>query len=416
MRFDIVLEKRSKVKLNLDTAKKQLKEMADEAERNRTFGFKARVGKIPEPELVFDDETNEQLYLYTVTIRLQKRTSFSKELSYRHFDAVMKNIVKIVKKYGWTYWDTTQAVADDGSMKVSEINVSSRPAFVLPELTNDVLDTYFHGIYEREPHIRLIWDSARMSMDSLKARKDGKPAHRSHILLKGKPASCKTTLFERFKDWFDEEGTVTRSEDESPPRVERVIFIDGPTLSKAGLENYLIDLAEMGNLPEFLVIEEIEKQNMDNLLTLLSVMGSGYVRKLNAHRNSNAVADVVIWATCNDEKILRTFRQGALWSRFTHQLHCQRPSKGLMEKILLEKTTQLGGNPDWVKEIMKFSYETLYDRFQIVMDDPRQMIGLLDGGDRLLSGAYQADKIAVIESELREASPEAFSEEAGLSG
>ncbi|MEW3709423.1 hypothetical protein QOZ51_30150, partial [Pseudomonas aeruginosa] len=79
------------------------------------------------------------------------------------------------------------------------------------------------------------------------------------------------TLFERFKNWFEESDGV-----------ERVKFLDATTMSKAGLENWLISAADDRMLPDILVLEEIEKKSPDNLLCLLSVMGSGYVAKHNA--------------------------------------------------------------------------------------------------------------------------------------
>lgn len=81
-------------------------------------------------------------------------------------------------------------------------------------------------------------------------------------------------------------------------------FVDATTASKAGLENWLLDKAETGTLAEIIVLEEIEKQPLDNLLTLVSLMGSGYVAKLNArvgHRKE--LANVLVWATCNDEGV-----------------------------------------------------------------------------------------------------------------
>src|SRR5262249_23941943 len=103
---------------------------------------------------------------------------------------------------------------------------------------------------------------------------------------------------------------------------------------------------------------EIEKQPLDNLLTLVSLMGSGYIAKLNCrvgHRKE--LAHCLVWATCNDEEVVRRFRKGVLWSRFAHKPHCTRPSRELMRKILLDQPEKLGGNPAWVDAALAFACE-----------------------------------------------------------
>lgn len=217
---------------------------------------------------------------------------------------------------------------------------------------------------------------------------------RSHVLLKGKPAGCKTRLFERFKAWYEKDS-----------KAERVLFVDAHVMTEAGLENYLLDRAESGSLPEIIVLEEIEKQPPDNLLSLISVMGSGYISKMNArigHRRE--LANVLVWATCNDEGIIRKFRAGVLWSRFVHKFHCTRPSQELMRRILLDQVSKMNGNPEWVDKAIEFAYG-LYPKLNHgrPMDDPREIKGLLDGRDRLLDGTYQLDKLAVLKAEAAEA-------------
>src|SRR5262245_31260964 len=102
--------------------------------------------------------------------------------------------------------------------------------------------------------------------------------------------------------------------------------------SKAGLENWLLDRAEQDELADIIVLEELEKlQPLDNLLPLVSLMGSGYIAKLNARiGRRRELANVLVWATCNDEAIIRRWRNGAIWSRFAKKLHCARPSRELM--------------------------------------------------------------------------------------
>lgn len=157
----------------------------------------------------------------------------------------------------------------------------------------------------------------------------------------------------------------------------------------------MLELAVTNKLPEIICIEEIEKQHMDNLLTLLSVMGSGYIMKTNARiGRMKQLAKCVIWATCNDKQLLKNFRDGALWSRFTHKLHCRRPSRELMTRIIKDKVANTNGDPRWADAAIDFAYDGMASAVGQSIVDPRAILGLLDGADRLLDGSYQADYLA----------------------
>ena len=69
----------------------------------------------------------------------------------------------------------------------------------------------------------------------------------------------------------------------------------------------ILEKAEQGELAEIIVLEEIEKvQPLDNLLPLVSIMGSGYLAKMNAHvGNRGETTNVLVLATCNDERVIR---------------------------------------------------------------------------------------------------------------
>jgi MoxR-like ATPase len=66
------------------------------------------------------------------------------------------------------------------------------------------------------------------------------------------------------------------------------------------------------------LIEEIEKvTSPENINCLLQVMDTrGAIQRTNA-RDGDVYAEckVVVWATCNDSEYLRTFADGAIWSR-----------------------------------------------------------------------------------------------------
>src|SRR6266542_908637 len=267
-----------------------------------------------------------------------------------------------------------------------------RPALVIPELGAEAMSKFFAGVYERDAHIRLIYDALRSYADSLQAWKNDNSVElaRSHVLLWGKTAGAKTMLLERFKAFLEQEN-----------RVERVTFVDMQTSTKAGLENWLLDKAEQGELAEIIVLEEIEKvQPLDALLPLVSIMGSGYLAKMNARiGNRGETTNVLVIATCNNEEVIREWRSGVLWSRFVHHLFCPRPGREVMRKILLDKVHKLGGNPGWVDKTLEFAFDILPEAGVPPMDDPRELKGLLDGRDRLLDGQYQQDLLDIMRAE-----------------
>lgn len=395
MRWEILLERRTKNRLNADITQRKLRTIAKAAESNPSLGFEGHTSKLREPRRGLDG--TEEVYVYATRIVVANNHAVDHEDADSTFrQVILPAIQKQAETDGWGLKSDEEIVAvktisgltgnstyDVPATVLSETN-DFRPPFELPVLDGNAHDQFFFGVYEREAHIRMIHDSIRAYVNS-----GGE--QRSHILLEGRPACCKTILFERLKLFYEHNG---------PPGIERVAFIDGPTMSKAGLENWMMQMAVSGKLPEIVCVEEIEKQNMDNLLTLLSVMGSGYIMKTNARIGRlKELAKCVIWATCNDKQLLRKFRDGALWSRFTHKLHCRRPSKELMTKIVHDKVAKMGGDPRWADAVIQFCYEDVKARIGIAIVDPRAILGLLDGGDRLLDGSYQEDYLATLSSE-----------------
>jgi MoxR-like ATPase len=176
-----------------------------------------------------------------------------------------------------------------------------------------------------------------------------------------------------------------------------VLFTNNISTTKAGLENFLLDLADADALPNVLVVDEVEKQSLENLLCLNTVMSEGIITKLNARVNRRAEARFTVIAICNDEKKLREFQNGHLWSRFTHKLRCVRPSRELCLHILRQEVGKLpAGNPAWADAALAFGWDELKQR------DIREIKGHLDGRDRLLSGEWQMDQLAILKAAQHE--------------
>lgn len=318
------------------------------------------------PEFFIDGPKHlgESGYQYDLTIKINRNKEAPNfAIGQAQDDNCRRNLGSSLEKLGW----------------ISSANIEFKPREKFKISNLDF--SKFNGIYQREPHIRIIHDTINSYIASGTKK-------RSHTLLWGEPASCKTTLFERFKILYDDD-------------IERVYFIDGPTLTKAGFENWLIDKSQSDSLPEIIVIEEIEKQPLNNLNCLLSVMQSGYISKTNAKIGSvKEEIKSLIWATSNDIDSLKKFRNGALLSRFTHCIYCKKPDKSLIELILKNEVIRLNGNQSWVDKVMELCYNEIPKvTKQPFSNDIRTVLGHLDGRDRLIDGSYQKDVIEILKGQ-----------------
>jgi MoxR-like ATPase len=224
---------------------------------------------------------------------------------------------------------------------------------------------FFQHIYDREPQVRLILDTLRAAIAS--------GWHvRNHCLLWGRPACGKTEILLSVEQMLGPDA---------------VLKLDATMTSKAGAENLLL---ELDAVPPVLLIEELEKCDPANLPWLLGVLDQrGEVIKTNARIGSvRKPACCLCLATVNDLDRFRSVLSGALASRFQHQIYCPRPSRAVLRMILRREIHARSGKDVWIEPALDLCA-------QEGTDDPRRAIALLDGGDRLLSGEYQADWLAV---------------------
>lgn len=263
----------------------------------------------------------------------------------------------------YQYWNCSDSLGEDDLVFDFE-------NWELPELTDEVLQTFFGHIYQRESHIRIVYDSLKLA-----ARTGFKARH--HVLLKGRPACAKTILYLAFRDWLGPECFLS---------------LDAATMTKAGLEKVIMERAMRRSLPPILLVEEAEKTSLENLNCLLQVMDTrAEIQKTNWFvGNQTASAPMLVWGTCNDEALLKRFADGAIWSRFNIRMTCARPNRELMEKILYDECRTIEGQTEWVEKIVEFLYEGDGQRLED-HDDPRLAKSLLVGGDRLLDGSFFED-------------------------
>jgi hypothetical protein len=326
MSWTILLEKKSEVCLNLDIARRHLRRIAAVAEKNQRNRFRARIGKIGEPEEIAEGRPKKR---YLVRIRLDEATAKSPEVAQERFEHIRSLIEKRAAVYDWKIVGHEDAKPEEVELPR---DIPIRSPFRPIQLTDNVIAERFADIYDREPHIRIINDAVQTHVLT-----EGRV--RAHTVLYGEPGGCKTSVLERLKTVYDDD-------------TERMIFMDATTMSKAGFEKWILERAEDKNLPEILCIEEIKKvDNKDNLKCLGSIMASGYIMRTNANIGRvEAKANFLVLATCNDDQALKGFMRGYIWDRFTNQEVCTLPSEEVMMKILLDKIRKIpGGNLAWAK-------------------------------------------------------------------
>lgn len=364
METELVVERLSQNRLNDKKLAEQVKDITEAAnKKQQSQGVLGKHSKVEGPIERPDG------YLYSFTVTLVKDNYRSETAAQKCIEHGKRFVQRRAEAHQW------KVVGNVEDVEEQKIASANRGKFALSELTQEVTKEYFDGIYERDAHIRLIHRGVQAAIKS-------NFEERNHTLLFGQPAAAKTVLFKRLKDWY-----------ESPnPEVERVAMINSVTLSKAGLETWLLDKAQSGMLPEIICFDEIEKFNMENLNCLLGVMDDqAKISRTNAKIGKvEASTKVIIWATCNDLDKLKEFNKGALFSRFVKRFPCVRPSRELMFEIMIKKLEKrkINGqkiNPKWARSAVDYAFDVALN------NDPRFIIGLLDGEDALLDGSYFKD-------------------------
>lgn len=382
MKWTLTLEKKQDNAINPDIAKKHLNQVLKSATRNQTLGFTGRKSKLSEPVLV--QEGGAVKKRYTVNIRLEENKARNEDVAWERFEHVKTQMLKTAGKHGWTLVDpdmplsvaaTTQE-GEDGIL--NDVPSIERAAFIPIDIDDQLMYEKFGDIYERDPHIRIINDAVQTYYVT-----DGEI--RAHTILFGLPGGCKSSLVERLKTIYDD-------------HLERLKIMDASTMTKAGLEKWILERAEAGLLPEIMAFEEIEKvDNKDNLKCLGSIMASGYMQRTNARiGNAQVPAKFLCLGTCNDAESLQAYMRGYIWDRFTNQVECTLPDDETMRKILLDKIKKIrNGKPEWADKAMKLAKD-------LGVRTPRKIIGYLAGRHRLDTGAYQRDWMAITDAGKKE--------------
>jgi hypothetical protein len=229
----------------------------------------------------------------------------------------------------------------------------------------------FTGLFDRNKQIRII-------LSAIRAFRESEGFQASHLILYG-PTACGKTL--------SLEGIIRLLGDGS------ILKLDATRTTRAGLESLIFK--ELTEVPPIIIMEEIEKANEEALLMWLGAMDDRReFRCVNFRTRMVRQVKFLGIATANDiEKFHammgdKSHKPGALSSRFKHQLYYPRPDEKVLRRILIRDIPKVNGDFAWVEPCIELART-------LKTNDPRRVLAFLDGRERLLTGEYQKDILAV---------------------
>lgn len=269
-------------------------------------------------------------------------------------------------------YDSVAVAAVTEHDRKSTLRVMANEPKVLGEINLDPGD-HFDRIFGREAQLRRVMDALRLGQ-----RTDW--TKRMHSLLDGPPGCGKSECMMALSRMLGEEGKAWR-------------WFDATSMTRAGAVEEII---ENPVVPPVLFIEEIEKCEEAALRWLLGVMDTrGEVRRTNFRVGNQAKhVRMVVVASANNVKLLKSVMSGALYSRFQNKIYYPAPDREIMRLILEREMKEIKGNPEWIEPALKFGVD------EWGLTDPRALISIVScGGDRLLTGEYQKDFVKTMHPE-----------------
>lgn len=279
---------------------------------------------------------------------------------------------------GGTEFSVEEIVNFERAMDLEEIEIPD----ILVNGTDAEIEAHeaFEGIFGRAAHIRVAFSSIKTMIETGGRR-------RNHVLFYGLPGAAKSTMFRAIQKILG---------------AGSFLAINANSATRAGIEAIFLDRLTQTGCPPFLFIEEIEKTQEQILTVWLSILDERReVRKITHSAARKAEVNSLCFATANDKILFdrlmggRPGHPGALSSRFNKPLYVARPNYDQMVKILVRDIALFGGQPEWANACMNIADE-------VGETDPRIILGYLDGGNRLLTGEYKNDIIAIRNTEMED--------------
>jgi hypothetical protein len=236
-------------------------------------------------------------------------------------------------------------------------------AMLEPDPYNIESHPAFRGIYGRAPHIRRILmavESFRKShAKAEKAKEQQVDLTRNHVLLFGPPAGGK--------------GRIKRGLQRLLP-YGTWIDLDMPSLTAIGLVKLFTETYSW-RCPPIVFLDEIEKADKVAVVAQLIQMldERAQVSRITARSSEMVEVPFLMIAFCNDKEKLDKYHDGAVGSRFGHEIYFPRPNDEEMRLILHDRVNELDGDAKWVEACMLLAQE--FDT-----NDPRKIKAFMDYG------------------------------------
>ena len=362
----MTLEKQSLRRLDAGVMRDQLTRIAARAlggGRGRTWSLASRIS-VGEPTA-----DNGSGLLYQVRLRFERTGRKAPEaVLNRQWQIIQKMAATAGNGKGWTLPD----LKPEPSVDEQEQLEPRRPrAAVTPERLVVPQGKHFTHLFERDSQIALVQSALDAYVTS--AYED-----RFHCVLFGPPACGKTEILRSFARMLGEDAVLT---------------FDATSTTKAGAERILL---ETERIPPVLIVEEIEKTDEASLRWLLGVLDHrAEIRKITYRMVAAKSVKLLCLATVNDIGLFRRIMDGALASRFSHHIHCPRPSRAVLQRILEREVARAGGDRAWIEPTLDWCLNREPEQRK---KDPRRAITVcLSGRERLLTGEYQRHLAATME-------------------
>jgi len=328
-------------------------------------GQAARYTATNSPWLVIDPQNNANSASVQAVNQIEDLASASPE-----------SIADIVAQAG-------EAIADKLLNGVREVGSNTGAALTWKDLSippeflgaesDDALSQHpaWKDLYDLGPQIRILMNNIQRASET-----DGDS--RNHAVLFGHSGCGKTTTLLSLERMFGA-GSILR--------------LDATSTTKAGLEKMFFN--DLNEIPPLVFMEEAEKADPEALKIWLGALDDrGEIRKVNFRVNQLRSLKVLFFCTVNNKALFDRMmgsdgsEAGALSSRCVSQIYFPRPSNDTLKQILKKEIDQHGGKYEWIAPALELSKE-------MQVSDPRVVRSYLAGGDRLLTGTYQRDWIAI---------------------
>lgn len=300
----------------------------------------------------------------------------------------------IFNKYPWEIFDSAndqKVEYDEGeededieliSEEIKQVSPKGEDIPSWDDLSLDESLLHDDKLLSKHPAFKNIFglnSQIRTILSSIKSAIDTKGDRRNHTVLWGKPACGKTQV-------------VLAIEKLLGPNA--ILRLDATSTTRAGLEKLFFK--DLVKVPPIVVCEEMEKAKEEWLQIWLGALDDrGEIRKVNARTCLVREVRILFICTVNDKHVFDkmmggegTHKPGALSSRCVNDIYFPRPNKSILRSILKKDILEKGGKAEYIDHCLQLAD-------QLGINDPRKVLSFLSGGDRLISGEYQKDLIAV---------------------